>query len=173
MMPAYSRLACLLAVATLATLRPEPAQAEIYRCTIDGQLTFRDAPCPGQPATPPNAPMQAGCYLVDAPGWESGRQTFTMKISGTGIGRYLFTEPGDPSNTKLPMRIATADELRTAAKVLDFAPDAALVIEVPKDTPNMPQVSLGLYRGRNPYRDTTYFFLGYLANGVARPVACP
>ena len=149
------------------------APADIYRCTIDGRITFRDAPCPSQPVPVPGTPIQQGCYMVDAAGWESGRQPFMVKMSAAGNGRYLMTEPGSAANSSVPMRRATADELQAADAMLRFAADSAIVLEVPKGTPNMPALPIGLYRGRNNYRDATYFFFGFLTNGAARPVACP
>lgn len=163
----------MFALATLVVLRPAVTQADIYRCTIDGRLTFRDAACPTQPAPAPGTPIQLGCYLVDAPGWESGRQPFVVKIGAGGGDKYVMTEPGNTAQTSLPMRRATPDELRAADAVLHLAADSAIVMEVPKGTPNMPALPIGLYRGRNQYRDASYFFFGFLANGAARPVACP
>jgi hypothetical protein len=160
-------------MATLAVLHPAVGQADIYRCMIDGRLTFRDAACPTQPAPVPGTPIQQGCYMVDAAGWESGRQPFMVKISNQGSDKYVMTEPGSTSKASLAMRRATADELRTADAVLRMAADSAVVLEVPNGTPNMPALPIGLYRGRNQYRDATYFFFGFLANGAARPVACP
>ena len=111
--------------------------------------------------------------MVDAAGWESSRQPFMVKISATGSDKYLMTEPDSTSQTSIPMRRATADELHATDAVLRLAADSAIVMEVPKGTPNMPALPIGLYRGRNQYRDATYFFFGFLANGAARPVACP
>jgi len=162
-----------MALVVMALLRPAVARADIYRCTIDGRLTFRDAPCPSQPAPVPGTAIAQGCYLVNAAGWEGGRQPFTVKITATGNDRYLMTEPGSAANSSLPMRRATADELHAADGMLGIAPDSALVMVIPKGTPNMPALPIGLYRGRNQYRDATYFFFGFLANGAARPVPCP
>ena len=173
MNPGFSKIACLFAVTALVALGPTKAQADIYRCMIDGRLTFRDAACPTQPAPVAGTPIQQGCYMVDAAGWESGRQPFMVKISAKGSDRYLMTEPGSTAQTSLPMRRATPDELRAADAVLRLAADSAIVMEVPKGTPNMPALPIGLYRGRNQYRDAAYFFFGFLANGAARPVACP
>jgi len=173
MNPGISRILSLFAVAAVVVLRPAVARADIYRCMIDGRLTFRDAACPTQPAPVPGTPIEQGCYLVDAAGWESGRQPFVVKISASGSDKYLMTEPGSTAQTSLPMRRATPDELRAADAVLRLAADSAIVLVVPKGTPNMPALPIGLYRGRNQYRDATYFFFGFLANGAARPVACP
>jgi hypothetical protein len=172
-MSLQSRWLCLLALGSLCALRVDSAHAEIYRCTIDGRLTFRDAPCPGQPAPPPGSPIQPGCYQVDYAGWESGRQLFIVKIDAAADGKLRMTEPGDASKSSLPMRRASADELRSTGRLLGFAADSGLVMEVPAGTPNQPALPIGLYRGRNPYRDASYFFYGFLANGFARPVACP
>jgi hypothetical protein len=173
MSPAHFKLACLLALAALGTFRPAVARADIYRCTIDGRLTFRDAPCPNQPAAPPGTVIAEGCYEVDAPGWESGRSRFVLKFSTAGKGRLAMTEPASDGKASVPMRRATPEELRAASALLKFAADAAVVMEVPKGMPNQPAIPIGLYRGRDQYRDDRYFFFGFLANGWARPVACP
>ena len=44
---------------------------------------------------------------------------------------------------------------------------------VPAGTPNMPALPIGLYKGRDEYRDIRYFFFGYMANGWAKSVPCP
>jgi hypothetical protein len=173
MMPAFSVFGRWLALATVVALAPAPAPADIYRCTIDGRLTFRDAPCPTEAAPPPGTPIRLGCYLVDSPGWESGRQSFILKISSTGHDKYQMTEPADAGKSTLAMRRATPDELRAVGTLLHFASDSAVVLDVAKGTPNMPAVPIGLYRGQNQYRDATYLFFGFLANGLARAVPCP
>jgi len=40
--------------------------------------------------------------MVDAAGWESGRQPFMVKISAKESDKYLMTEPGDASKSSLP-----------------------------------------------------------------------
>ena len=117
---------------------------------------MRDAAYPTQPAPVAGTPIQPGCYMVDAAGWESGRQPFMVKISAKGSDKYLMTEPGDASKSSLPMRRATPDVLRAAEAVLRLAADSAIVMDVPKGTPNMPALPIGLYRGRNQYRDAAY-----------------
>jgi hypothetical protein len=37
----------------------------------------------------------------------------------------------------------------------------------------MPALPIGLYKGRDEYRDIRYFFFGYMANGWAKAVPCP
>jgi hypothetical protein len=160
-----------MALAMLSCL----AHADIYRCTIDGRLTFRDKPCPDQKAQDGSTaatPAMAGCYEVSSAGWESGRQVFVIRIAPAGAGKFSMVQQPDPSGTTLPMRHATAQELLAAKQLLKFPAEEAIVMEVPPGTPNMPAIPIGLYRGLDQYRDATYFFFGFLANGAAKPVAC-
>lgn len=164
------------AALALGLLLPALAGAEIYRCTIDGRLTFRDKPCPDQPAqaaaAAPGAAM-LGCYRLETAGWESGRQVSILRFLADGPGQYAMVSPDDPAKTRLPMRRATPEELRLAGTALRFPATDGLVMVVPKDTPNMPALPLGLYKGTDAYRDTVYFFYGFMANGSARQVECP
>ena len=44
----------ILLVALLATGLAEPAAANVYKCTIDGQIRYQDAPCPGTDGAKPH-----------------------------------------------------------------------------------------------------------------------
>ena len=151
------------------------AQAEIYRCVIDGRTTFRDRPC--APAESQSAVVQAsdkmaGCYEVDSPGWESGRQFATINLTATAPGKFVLWQPGPDPNTKVPMRRASATELRDATRLLQFTVTDAIVMEVPAGMPNQPAIPIGLYKGLDEHRDPTWFFFGFMSNGRAKPVAC-
>jgi hypothetical protein len=71
------------------------------------------------------------------------------------------------------MRRAAPDELRDAARLLQFEVSDGMVLVVPAGTPNQPALPIGLYKGRDAYRDIKYFFFGFLSNGPAKPVPCP
>jgi hypothetical protein len=162
-------LACLLAGTS--------AQADIFRCMIDGRTTFRDKPCPPgeQQSTTGNMnPVIAGCFAIDFAGWESGRQTEVMRFGGSE-GHYTMDSPtpAGPQSAVVPMRRATSAELRDAARLLKFDVTDAMVWVVPPGTPNQPALPIGLYKGRDAYRDLGYFFYGFLSSGPAKPVPCP
>jgi hypothetical protein len=162
-------LICLLASAT--------AQADIYRCVIDGRTTFRDKPCPPgelQSTTRDANPVIEGCFVVETPGWESGRQTELMRFGGSA-GHYTMSSavPSGPQSAVVPMRRATAAELRDAARLLKLEVTDAMVWVVPPGTPNQPALPIGLYKGRDAYRDVSYFFYGFFSSGPAKPVPCP
>lgn len=162
-------LLCLLATTTV--------QAEIYRCEIDGRTTYRDRPCPaGEKHSMKSAPAKAweGCYAIEVAGWESGRSVSLMRITGSG-GQYTLSDLPETSRkpTTLPTRRATPGELRDATRGLGFEVFDALVMIVPAGTPNQPAIPIGLYKGRDAYRDIRYFFFGFLGNGPAKPAPCP
>ena len=164
-------------LALICLLASGAAHAEIYRCVIDGLTTFRDRPCPpGEPqSTSPTtkAPID-GCFSLEIPGWESGRSTALMRIAGSA-GHYTMTEVTKPGqgSPPLPMRRARSGELRDATRLLEFEVSDGMVVVVPASTPNQPALPIGLYKGRDAYRDIKYFFFGFIANGPAKPVACP
>ena len=162
-------LACLLTSTAV--------HAEIYRCVIDGLTTFRDRPCPPgeQQSTAPSAKSALdGCFSIETSGWESGRVTTLMRIGGSA-DHYTMTDVTKPGQgaAPLPLRKATSGELRDATRLLQFEVSDAMVMVVPAGTPNQPALPIGLYKGRDAYRDAKYFFFGFLANGPAKPAACP
>jgi hypothetical protein len=162
-------LAALAAGFTLA------AHAEIYRCVIDGRTTFRDRPCASaasQSMVAQANDKMAGCYEVNSPGWESGRQIYTINLSATAPGKFVLWQSGPDPNTKVPMRRARATELRDATRLLQFSVTDAIVMEVLAGMPNQPAIPIGLYKGLDEHRDPTWFFFGFMSNGRARPVAC-
>ncbi len=76
--------------AAVATGFAIAAQAEIYRCEMDGRTTFRDRPCaPTESQSTVKQPSDSmtGCYEVNAPGWESGRNIYTLKLTRTHPAR--------------------------------------------------------------------------------------
>ena len=150
------------------------ASADIYRCQINGHTTFRDRPCQrAEPAPAQPADAMTGCYRVDAPGWESGRNVYVVKIAAKGGGRFEWTDPTVKTAPAIPMRRASAQELLLVTKLLRFPATAGMVMDVPKQTPNQPPVPLGLYKGKDDYLDTVYAFYGFLANGMAKRTSCP
>jgi hypothetical protein len=153
------------------------AQADIYRCVIDGRTTFRDKPCPPgeqQSTTREAKPAIEGCFAIETAGWESGRQTELMRFGGSpGHNTMSSVVPTGQQSTVLPMRPASSGELRDAARLLKFEVTDGMVLVVPPGTPNQPALPIGLYKGRDAYRDVSYFFFGFLANGPAKPVPCP
>ena len=162
-------------LAAMATGFAIAAQAEIYRCVIDGRTTFRDRPCASaesQSMVVQATDKMAGCYEIDSPGWESGRQIYTINLSATAPGKFVLWQSGPDPNTKVPMRRASAAELRDATHFLGFAVTDAIVMEVPAGMPNQPAIPIGLYKGLDEHRDLTWFFFGFLSNGRAKPVAC-
>ena len=165
------------ALALICLLVSTAAQAEIYRCEIDGRTTYRDRPCPAgeQQSTALAAkPAFDGCYTIDTAGWESGRRTDLMRFSGSA-GHYTMTSvtPSGQKSDPLPMRRAAPNELRDATRLLQFEVFDGMVLVVPAGTPNQPALPIGLYKGRDTYRDVKYFFFGFLSNGAAKPVPCP
>jgi hypothetical protein len=164
-------------LALICLLVSTAVQADIYRCVIDGRTTFRDRPCPPgeQQSTARDAkPAWEGCYAIETSGWESGRRTDLMRFAGSA-GHYTMTSvtsAGQKSDS-LPMRRAAPDELRDAARLLQFEVSDGMVLVVPAGTPNQPALPIGLYKGRDAYRDIKYFFFGFLSNGPAKPVPCP
>ena len=166
-----------IALVLTCLLAGTAAQADIYRCVIDGRTTFRDKPCPPgeQPSTTHGSnPVIEGCFAVESAGWESGRQAELMRFGGSE-GHYTMSSatPAGPQSAVVPMRRASAAELRDAARLLKFEVIDAMVWVVPPDTPNQPALPVGLYKGRDAYRDLSYFFYGFFASGPAKPVPCP
>ena len=160
---------CLLATTT--------AQAEIFRCTIDGRTTYRDRPCPPgelQATRPGSKSALEGCFALETSGWEGGRSTSLMRIANSA-GHYTMTSLDDKGRDTavLAMRRATPAELRDATRLLEFDAIDGLVLVVAAGTPNRPALPIGLYKGRDAYRDLRYFFYGYLSNGWAKPASCP
>ena len=162
-------------LATVAAGFAIAAQAEIYRCVVDGRTTFRDRPCApaeSQSTVTQGSDKMAGCYEINASGWESGRNIFTINLSTTAPGKFVMTQPGPDPNSRVPMRRASTTELRDATRLLQFAVTDAIVMEVPAGTPNQPAIPIGLYKGLDEHRDPTWFFFGFMSNGRATPVAC-
>ena len=89
-----------------------------------------------------------------------------------GAGSYAMTDFDPAKPEELPMRRATSAELRQVTEKMHFDASDGVVLEVPKGTPNMPALPIGLYKGRDEYRDTAYFFFGFLTNGKAKRIAC-
>jgi len=114
----------------------------------------------------------AGCYEINSPGWESGRQIYTINLSAIAPGKFVLWQSGPDPDTKVPMRRASAAELRDATHFLGFTATDAIVMEVPAGMPNQPAIPIGLYKGLDEHRDLTWFFFGFMSNGRAKPVAC-
>lgn len=51
------RIACLSAC--LGLVFPLMASADVYKCTIQGEVRYQDSPCPGQPAQAPHIAIEA------------------------------------------------------------------------------------------------------------------
>ncbi len=83
-----------------------------------------------------------------------------------------MTQSGSDPRTIVPMRRASAAELRDATRLLKFTVTDGIVMEVPPGTPNMPALPVGMYKGLDEHKDQTWFFFGIMSNGRAKPVAC-
>lgn len=68
------RIACLSAC--LGLLFPLVASADVYKCTIQGEVRYQDSPCPGQPAQAPHIQTDAPAGPASA-GFEAGQATPT------------------------------------------------------------------------------------------------
>jgi hypothetical protein len=166
-----------IALVLTCLLAGTAAQADIFRCVIDGRTTFRDKPCPPgvqQSKSRDANPVIEGCFAVDTPGWESGRHTELMRFGGSA-GHYTMSSavPAGPQSAVVPMRRATPGEILDATRLLGFEVTDGMVLVVPPGTPNQPALPIGLYRGRDAYRDLGYFFYGFFSSGPAKPVPCP
>lgn len=162
------RLAFLVACLVM----PAWAAADIYRCQIDGRTTFRDRPCPaGQAGELPSASASgwAGCYRVETHGYETGKVTDLMRVSGNA-GHYQLDVPNAPSGGPqgIALRRATVTELGLMGKNLKAEALDGLVA----DSQDHAQVFMGLFKVRDEYRDAKYFFFGYFSSGWATPTTC-
>lgn len=114
-----------------------------------------------------------GCYEVDSPAYETGRNLVQLRFFAAdgGYGMTVLNEPGSRLDA-IRLHSATLKELDQIAEATQVRADAALVLTLPADAPNAPALPiLTLLRQRD--REPHYLFYGPWVAGDARPMPCP
>ncbi len=179
-----SREAWLLIVT--AVVYPLVAAADIYRCEIDGKITFRDRPCPQAAEQAviekgsPGIPM--GCYVMDAQVFWGRPTTLVLRVergADTAFGVSILEQEGTPKDKvdSIGMRLAAPTELRRASGFLKAPVSRGIVMSAasgwPASTETQLPLPLGVYQTEDAYRDRIYYAYLGLAKGLARPADCP
>lgn len=152
------------------------ANADLYKCANGSKSSYQDHPCDGESKTTllqkNHTRSMAGCYSIDFKKWEIGTKNERFRVTSIGNGEYTMDGIGKkPSGSSIPMKTATADELREVGDAFKFSAKDGISIKWNKDTPN--QKPIGFYRGTDSQGQAIILAFFFLENGLAKEIPCP